>query len=309
MARRLVNELTWSVSRDKLFRTCKRAYYFNYYGAWGGWDRNAPSRTRKLYTLKQIKNLPMWAGEIVHDVIAEALRGYAMQKKPISTGELQARARQKLRNGWREAVNRDWLQKPKKTNLHELYYGNGKSLPAEQTERVKRRVYNCLQAFAESAVLKEMLAASYLSWKPVDTLDSFMLDDHLKVWCAVDFAFVAPNGKLKVLDWKTGRERPDDLKLQLACYAQYVQQKWVTPIEQQDLQAIFLPDNARASNYEIRAAELIDAKDKILNSAAAMRAKLIDPATNEAREEDFPCSQDPQTCQQCRFREICEPTH
>ncbi|MFO7822087.1 MAG: PD-(D/E)XK nuclease family protein [Lentisphaeria bacterium] len=307
MARKLVNELTWSVSRDKLFRTCERAYYYNYYGSWGGWDRNADPHTRKLYILKQIKSMPMWAGQIVHEVIAEALRGYSMKKSPITTGELQARARQKLRNGWVDAVDRAWLQKPKKNNLHELYYGNGKTLPPEQTERIKKRVYQCLQAFAGSTVLKEMLAASYMSWRPVDTLDSFMLDDQLKVWCALDFAFVTPAGSLRVIDWKTGKERANDLRLQLACYAQYAQLEWMTPIEQQQLQAVFLPENARVSEYKISAEDLVSAKDTILNSAAEMRRKLVKPEANEAREEDFTCCNDAATCRQCKFREVCQP--
>ena len=307
MARQLVNELTWSVSRNKLFRSCERAYYYNYYASWGGWDRAADPHTRRIYILKQIKNMRMWAGEIVHDVIAEALRRYAMKNTPIKTGELQARARKKLRSGWVEAVNREWEQTPKKTNLHELYYGNGKSLPAEETERIKAHIYNCLQTFAESDILKEMLAATYLSWKPIDSLDSFMLDDHLKVWCALDFAFVDPAGKLKVLDWKTGRERPEDLSMQLSCYAQYVQEKWHTPVEQQRLMAVFLPEDARLSEYEISGPELIEAKDKILSSAADMRAKLVNPEINEAREEDFPCCGEEKICRQCNFRELCYP--
>lgn len=30
------NEFSWSKSRMDKFNACKRAYYFHYYGSWGG---------------------------------------------------------------------------------------------------------------------------------------------------------------------------------------------------------------------------------------------------------------------------------
>jgi len=50
------NEFSWSISRDRVFQTCPRQYYFNYYGYWGGWETDAPERTRQIYVLKQLKN-------------------------------------------------------------------------------------------------------------------------------------------------------------------------------------------------------------------------------------------------------------
>jgi hypothetical protein len=67
------NEFSWSISRDRLFQTCPRQYYFNYYAYWGGWDLNAPERTRQIYILKQLKNRYMWAGAKVHDCIERTL--------------------------------------------------------------------------------------------------------------------------------------------------------------------------------------------------------------------------------------------
>ena len=100
MARKLVNELTWSVSRDNLFQSCPRAYYYTYYGSWGGWERDADDATRKLYILKNMQSLAMWAGGIVHQTIAEALRRHAMKKEPINAAALKAHAREKMRQGW-----------------------------------------------------------------------------------------------------------------------------------------------------------------------------------------------------------------
>ena len=67
------NEFSWSISRDRLFQTCPRQYYFNYYRYWGGWETDAAERTRQIYVLKQLKNRYMWAGAKVHDCIERTL--------------------------------------------------------------------------------------------------------------------------------------------------------------------------------------------------------------------------------------------
>ena len=301
---RLENELTWSVSRDQLFGDCQRAYYYQYYGSWGGWEDGAPAHVRQLYILKNIKTLPMWAGTIVHQTIAEALNRFAQKSAPIQAGELQARAQQKMRAGWVESVNRDWQRTPKKTNLHELYYGNGKNLPREQTDRIRDRVNGGLAAFAGSDVLREILATPYVAWKPVDQLDSFLLNS-LKVWCAIDFAYTDPAGGLRILDWKTGAEDKDALQTQLACYALYAADKWFARVENVRLLGVFLGDNARVSEYQVTPEIIVEAQDRILVSAAAMRAKLVDVRTNTAREEDFPVCANERICRYCNYREVC----
>jgi hypothetical protein len=300
----LVNEFSWSVSRAQLFGACQRAYYYNYYGSWGGWETAAPERQRQLYILKNIKTLPMWAGGLVHETIGDALQRYARSGQAITAGELQARGRTRLRSGWVEAVNREWLTRPKKTNLHELYYGNGRSLPPEDTEALRERVYACLAAFAESAVLREIQAVPYLNWKPVDTLDTFDLDG-LKVWCAIDFAYTDPAGVLHLLDWKTGAERRESLTTQLACYALYAVETWFAPLERLRLQGVFLREKARVSEYPVGAEMLVDAKDTILTSAAAMRQALDDVEANRASEERFAGCGNERTCRRCNFRQAC----
>lgn len=301
---KLLNEFSWSVSRAQLFSDCRRAYYYTYYGSWGGWEAEASERQRLLYILKNIKTLPMWAGTIVHETIGDALQRHARGGQAITAGELQARARTRLRSGWVEAVQREWLARPKKTNLHELYYGNGRSLPQPDTDALRERVYECLTAFAESAVLCEILATPYLSWKPVDTLDTFAIDG-LKVWCAIDFAYADPAGVLRLIDWKTGAENRESLTTQLACYALYAAETWFTPLDRLRLQGVFLREKARVSDYPVGPEMLVDAKDKILTSAAAMRQLLDDDQANAASEERFAFCENERTCRRCNYRQAC----
>ncbi|MGL4854636.1 MAG: PD-(D/E)XK nuclease family protein, partial [Lentisphaeria bacterium] len=67
------NEFSWSASRDRLFRSCPRAYYYNYYAYWNGWDYKADKETKTIYLLKKLQSTTLWAGSIVHDVIKDFL--------------------------------------------------------------------------------------------------------------------------------------------------------------------------------------------------------------------------------------------
>jgi hypothetical protein len=52
---KLKNEFSWSKTRDEVFSTCPRQYWFACYGYWNGWLENAPARTRQIYILKNLK--------------------------------------------------------------------------------------------------------------------------------------------------------------------------------------------------------------------------------------------------------------
>ena len=67
------NEFSWSKTRDEVFRTCPRQYWFAYYGYWNGWLEDVSQRTRQIYVLKNLKSRQIWAGEKVHECIQRSL--------------------------------------------------------------------------------------------------------------------------------------------------------------------------------------------------------------------------------------------
>jgi hypothetical protein len=304
MAKVLTNDLSWSVSRWQQYQHCQRAYYYAYYGSWGGWERNSPERTRQLYILKNLKSLLMWAGSIVHDIIKEALEQCSHGVELPTTEEMQNRARLFLRQGWVESTTKEWLNYPKKTNLFELYYGDGKSLPREQTDYIKERVYNSLESFANSPFVREAVKLPVASWKSIDSLESFQLNN-CKIWGAIDFAFVDKDGIFHIVDWKTGGENPAALRLQLACYALLAMDKWKIPLEDLALHGVFLNDGGRKSDYPLDAESLVSTKDQILMNIEVLKRKLRDPENNLADEDDFAFTGCPQRCESCNFRQAC----
>ena len=285
MPKKLVNEFSWSVSRHQLFISCPKAYYYNHYGSWGGWEADADENTRKLYILKNIRPMVTWIGSIIHDLIKDTLTAYSRGESAFPTAdELKEKALQAMRSGWRDSVR--------------------KHVPREETDAIKERVLECIDNFANSAIVKTIKSVPFLNWKPIDTLDTFAIDD-LKVWCAVDFAYTDADGVLHIIDWKTGSEKKDALRFQLACYALYALEKWYVPVEKIAPHGVFLYDGARVSDFSVDAALLVSAKDQILTSAQAMKAKLKDVANNVAEEEDFPCNPNEFNCRNCNFREVC----
>jgi putative transposase len=82
----LKNEFSWSKTRDEVFKTCPRQYWFAYYGYWNGWLDKVQERTRQIYILKNLKNRQIvgWSmGETLnYGIFAEALEKALRRRKP-----------------------------------------------------------------------------------------------------------------------------------------------------------------------------------------------------------------------------------
>ncbi len=307
----ITNDLTWSISRAGLFQSCQRAYYYRYYGYWGGWKFDADEKAKLLYVLRNVKPMILWAGTIVHETIKDALTRYAATGEVPTLPALQQHATELLRAGWLETINKEWQERPsKKTNLFELYYGDGenygecKKLPREQTDAIKERVMSALDAFSRSQVLKDILATSTKQWQPIDANLFFMLDD-IKVWACPDFAYTDASSILHIIDWKTGKEHPAQLRLQLACYALYAIKTLNVPLENVAIHGVLLNDFGRRSDYQVDQALIDSVTSQIKVSFNAMKKKLKDAEKNLAEEDDFPCNPSDFNCSTCPFLRVC----
>ncbi|MCQ2396868.1 MAG: PD-(D/E)XK nuclease family protein [Lentisphaeria bacterium] len=317
MSRILTNDLTWSVSRSRLFRSCQRAYYYQYYGAWGGWDPKAPERARLLYILKQMTSFPLWGGAIVHDVIKDCLIEFQSRRVLPELSALQEAARAKLNAGWKQSRSKAWQQDPKRNaNLFEHYYAqDGEQVPPEEIAALRAKVFDALESFRNCEILTNIEHLDATQWGTIDTLTNFVVGElpaqenapalPLKIWCALDFSYMDNDGILHIVDWKTGTEHRDELRLQLACYALFAMHTYKLPLEKISLEGVFLNDGGRLSTYEIKNESIVSGKDQILNSALAMRAKLRDPVENLAEEDDFLCTTNPAFCATCPYQQIC----
>ncbi|MGC4001199.1 MAG: PD-(D/E)XK nuclease family protein [Anaeromyxobacter sp.] len=123
---------------------------------------------------------------------------------------------------------------------------------------------------------------------------------------AIDFAYRDPEGRVQVLDWKTGKERGVD-HTQVGIYSLYAQQKWSVPPEAVTGGLIYLVGGGGAERVSVSAdpASLEGCRTAMRDSIAAMRAALVDPARNAAVEDAFPRHEQREACRRCPFRRPC----
>ena len=301
----LQNEFSWSKSRHEKFAECRRAYYYAYYGSWGGWEADPGSPVRELYVLKKLSSRWQWAGSVVHESLRQMLNRARVTGDFLPVDRLLQRTRERARSEW--AVSRDksyWREASRITGLVEHEYGE--PVANEDWKRLYDQVVDgAIRAFYESAALEEIRRTPRERWLTVDELDSWDFEG-TKIWVAVDFAFADGDGTVHVLDWKTGREHEVD-HTQVAIYALYAARRWGVPVDGVVGGLVYLVGGGGAERVSAAAdAAALDACTRDMReSIAAMKAALADPARNLARLDAFPQLEGRDPCRRCPFRRPC----
>ncbi len=114
-------------------------------------------------------------------------------------------------------------------------------------------------------------------------------------------------GRVVIVDWKTGWSEGRFNEVQLAGYALYAAERgWVGSPEEIETELAYLaiPRYVRRS---VDQRKLEAARAFIRKSAGTMKSLLVDPLANRARLEDFPMVDRPGVCRRCNFRRLCFP--
>jgi hypothetical protein len=303
----LQNEFSWSKSRHDKFGECRRAYFYAYYGSWGGWEAPSGSEVRELYVLKKLSTRHQWAGSVVHDALKQVLT------RAKATGEVRplekvleqthAKARAQFTSSRSKSY---WRESSRIVGLLEHEYAE--PVKDEDWKRIYETVIDGgLRAFYASETFEEIRRTPRDRWLSVDELDQWFFEG-TKVWLAVDFAYRAGDGKVHLLDWKTGRERGAD-HVQVGTYALYARQKWDVLPDGVVGGLVYLvqEDGKPAERIDVRADEatLEACRGEMRASIGAMKAVLTDRDRNQARLADFPQIEDRNHCKRCPFRRPC----
>jgi hypothetical protein len=299
------NEFSWSVSRDALFKECKRKYYYNYYGSWGGWDKNhADETTRTLYVLKNLQNRWQWKGSTVHHEIERVLT------ELVSTGGLtpleksKKRVTELMRSDFR--YSRDGLYRQKDgslknaTALYEHEYETG--TPDEVWKQTYDEAILCLESFFRSDVLEEIKKLPKEKIISIEsmTASAFSFNPE-KVFVKLDLAY-EKGDRVEIVDWKTGAGEAD--RLQFLVYTIYAVEELEVPREQVSLtEYSLLGDGPKAHSFS--SGELNEGVEYINDSIAGMKSLLRNPAGNIAVMTDFLRTDNERICENCSFRKIC----
>lgn len=302
MKRELKNEFSWSKSRHETFHECHRKYYFQYYGAWGGWDATAPARARQLYVLKNLETRQIWVGGHVHRCIEEILKDLKDGRELPLQDAVVEKMLQRMREDFKASRVKKYREAPKKVcGLFEHEYDL--NIPDAAWKEAADRAALCVRNFYASAAMQTIRQLKADAWLEVEERQSFELSG-LKVYVQLDFAF-REDDRIVILDWKTGRSDGDQNELQLACYILYAAGKWKVPPDRITAAAVYLADGTETEG-RMDAARLEEVKELIRESADEMLFPLADPQNNVPDEEDaFEFAEDERVCKRCNFLKAC----
>ena len=304
MGQELKNEFSWSVSRDAALQECPRKYFFNYYGFWGGWQREAPKRTREVYVLKQLLARPTWIGQVVHSCIARTLQNLSRGVKILAVPEILSITRQGMRQDFRQSRAKHYWQNPKThTGLFEHEYGIDVS--DEEWKQTADTVDQCLNNFYESPTFGDLRKLKPEDFLEVERFSSFRFDDieiRIKLDCAT-----REHDRVVVWDWKTGKREDTGLSLQMACYAYYAKTTYRVDLTKVTARRFDLYRN-KLYDDTISDRSLDEILAYIRGSIKDMEGLLKDPANNvPVEEERFRKVERPEFCLRCNYLKVCEP--
>lgn len=293
---------SWSQTRRNMFQECPRKYGYHYYLSHLGWEADADPRSRAAFRLKQLTNLHLLLGNVVHDLAAEAIRrATGGGERPTVQGLLRA-ARDRLNRAWVDSKRRaDWERRPKsRIMLHEFYYGPGPS--GQLIAAIREKLETCVAGLLESTSYREALEAPFVEVKEVDRPD-FFVRDGVTVYARPDLLYRRGGGEYRLVDWKTGEEREGDAR-QLRIYALYLRSR--SDLESGRVVGCleYLRSGGRLE-LELGEDACAEAEREIRDSISAMRSYLADPETNEPLPlERFPLRPDTSRCRFCNFYEL-----
>lgn len=281
----------WSFSRFDTFKTCKRQYFFDYYG-----KKYAPSDLReRIEILKNLMSPAILLGQIVHDSIATVIKRYQMRGEEIPYQEIKEKSNRSLLNALTSPL------------LLDSYYGIAIS-PARRFD-LSFQLESCLDAFYASRWYAEMRSApSELKehWivEPED-FGEFRLDG-LKVYAKVDFAFPTADDGLRIVDWKTGKRYADKHAIQMQGYILYAHDVHAYPLEKIDAVLEYLADDGDPIEYRMTQPDFDSFRKRVKRELSDMHSYCLDPDANVPLPmESFSLKAESKWCSWCKYRELC----
>ncbi|MEZ0313969.1 MAG: RecB family exonuclease [Myxococcota bacterium] len=289
--------LTWSVTRDKRLRTCLRRYYLHHYASRGGGNvKTADRETRELYVLKHLRNRYMWVGEIVHELIELALTA-VRRGDSVPVEQLAERGTRRMRAQYSESIQGMYRDNPVfKYAFFEHEYRE--EVSREEWRAQRDRMEACLRTFEALPLVETIRGTPAFRWLALESAASFELDGSTIV-VKPDFAYRDDDERVVLVDWKTGKPRLDDEKLQLAVYAAYAKRAWGVADITRALLA-YLETN-EVVEIPLSDADLEWGENQIRESVKQMR----ELAAGEPTIERFPMTEDVTKCALCSFKRVC----
>jgi hypothetical protein len=284
-----------------MFRECLRLYYYHYYRSLDGSRPSADPFARELYLMRHLTTRPMWVGTVVHSQARKIVSGAKGQAR-VSPDEAVTQLRRRMGYDWQASRSGRYRENPSgMLGLVDDYYG-----PSPEPDAFAIHFHyaaNCVRTVFDTDAYRLLAGDPAVRFLEAEERHKLEVCGHT-VWVVLDLAIRLADGRIVIVDWKTGGDSPAT-RLQLAVYALYATQRWTVPPEQITTWEVRLGHGPQAIPHPIDADSLAWAEDTIRTSAEAMLSLLADRDRNLARESDFPMSENLDLCSGCRFRRAC----
>jgi hypothetical protein len=293
-------DFSWSHSRDRVFRACKREYFWQHYASHGGWLAAAGNVAQLAYAAKQLTTFEMELGASIHRAAARIARAIRDGETWPGREELEAQAREDLNALWvRSQDLRTFALRPKYHPVdRHMYYGG--TLEPRRQEKLQEKLQACVGHLLVAPVWNDVMAAGPDAILVIDDLSSFpwnMLD----IWVAPDLVFKGSDG-ICLVDWKTGRLLPDPE--QLGLYGLYARE--VLDLDPPYLGRLVGLEEGNEVIHEITDEALEAVEDRVFTSVVRMRTYVVDPGTNQPLPvERFPLTDHRSRCDRCSYYALC----
>lgn len=281
--------LGWSVSRYDTFAGCKREYFYHYYG------RFDPDFDRaRIESLKRLTSIPLEIGHVVHQTLAAILRRLLKSDAPLDLSRFD------------QFVQRQVEIACKTHPFFETHYA---LTEAVRPEDLLPAVRECLAAFLGSPRF------GWVTCQAAARRDQWLIEppgygearvDGMKVYCKVDFLF-GVEGRVVILDWKTGRADAVKHRKQMLGYAVWAMHHVQAPAAAMDAVTAYLRPAYAETSLTPTEEELRQFVLQIRDETREMHAFCADVEQNAPlAKAAFPMSEDPRPCRLCNFRELCQ---
>jgi hypothetical protein len=280
--------LGWSSSRYDKFRSCKRQYYYHYYGKY---DPEYPRI--QIDRLKKLTSIPLEIGSITHQVIVAVLERLLRSKSTIDADRFERFVERKTELACRSG------------EFFEAHYAEREQVLKEDLLPDVRQCLESLLSSDRFGWIRDRALAEGNEWliEPPGYGEARL--EGYKIYCKVDFLFLV-DGRATILDWKTGKRHERKHRDQLLGYSVWaMSQLGVTPRKIHPFVAYLRP---RYDEIGLRPTRkmLEDFSSRIIAETEQMYRFCSNYIQNVPLEKDaFPMVEQSAYCRYCSFKELC----
>ena len=281
--------LGWSVSRYDKFSMCKRMYFYDYYAKF-----DTEYTVDRINFLKKLTSLPLETGNIVHDSIKILLERLLKSVQPID------------KKKFLEVVRKRSEENCKAKVFSEIYHN--------ELERVD------MAQFYKNAenMLESFLCSNKYRWitdKAVSNRENWVIEppgygetriSEMKAYCKVDFLFPV-EGKIHILDWKTGKSDEKKHKKQLLGYSTWACYHFNAAASDIIPTAVYLNPSYSELVASFNESDISDFVSLVKKETEEMYEFCADFEKNIPKQKSgFPKTENTRVCQFCNYRTLCK---